>query len=227
MAAPSAAPSTSAPTIEDARILPAAKAFLDAAETYVSRCYVQSDLYDIGAIDICYGRGKCGPAIKANIDKNCGFTPDQPKAVVAAATKLAAQAKAAHLSTEGRIFARHAELFGRFVETSHEPNAWCMENADPYDLPTCWASTRGTLARYQDLAKAWNRWRPDATRTVVPVENVIFSGAAQGPLYTLLMGYGNWAKDEKEAAEKQLREEGLPWKDCPDGPCLVDLPSDY
>ncbi len=222
---PSAVPSAQ-PT-EDARIVPAAKAFLEAAETYVGRCYVQSDLYDIGVIDVCYGRGQCGPAIKANIDKNCGFTPDQPQAVVTAANALAKEAKDAHLSHDARVFARHAELFGGFVATSHKPNTWCLENADPYDLPTCWASTRGTLAKFQAVAKAWNRWHPNETRHVTPVENVIFSGAAQRPLYTLLMAWGNYGKDRKEAAKKRLREEGLPWKDCPDGPCLVDLPSDW
>jgi len=226
--ASSAAPTASAsPSSSDNAIITPAEAFWKAAESYASTCYVLSSIGDHGVVDRCYAKGECASSIKANFDKNCGFTPDQPQAVIDSAKKLRAAAEGQDLTPKAQIFVRHAQLFGQFVERSHKPNSRCLEVADAFYRSECWSTTGGTLAKYQEAATIYNQWRPDDERALVPVDHVIMSGAARLPIWRLLATGDGYAEDHRESATKRLKTSGLNWQRCPDGPCIADRASAY
>ncbi|MEM1030484.1 MAG: hypothetical protein AAGN82_09045 [Myxococcota bacterium] len=202
--APDASPPPAASTaVADDTIAGAVATFWTAAESYASRCYVIDDANVYGVSDRCYALRECSRDVRLNIDKNCGFRPEQPKAVIAAAAALVTEAQGITLSSLARVFVRHAELFGDFVARSYQVNPRCLEVSDAFYRHDCWSTTAGTLARYQDATFAYNRWRPADARKPVPVAGYIVSGS------TRIFPF----KDDAD-------EVGLNWQRCPEGPCI-------
>jgi hypothetical protein len=213
-ASASAASGTSAEVVDDDALAKRALPFMEAAEAYGQSCEV---LVYYGALYVqerCWPKGSCPPEFEANFSGRCGHEPAMPRAVVSHEKALPRDDGARTLSAPARIFLRHAAVFAAFVqESAVEPACKIRESS------LCYEGTAGTLARYQGLVEAWNRWRPSERRRLVPVDTYVESGVLRRPIHWLVTGRTPSA-EEKARGEKQLAERGLNWRTCADGPCL-------
>jgi hypothetical protein len=188
-------------TPEAERALGAAMA---ASTTYAKTCRLLVDLWDEIVYDTCRPRGEERDALLAahralveHTDKNPGST----------------RGSAATLAEAAILFGSWVEEATRSKLDEYQFKEGQIRALNGLDKT---GATRGTLALYQRVARAWNAYRPAEPLALDPVRTYLQGYFNERPVESLTSWfYGGVGQD-------QVKKGGaLRWLRCLDGPCLL------
>jgi hypothetical protein len=174
------------------------------ATAYTKMCRMTVDLSDEIVSDACRPRGAERDALVASHRALVAHRDQNPDALRGAAA----------------TFAEEATLFGSWVEEATrsplKEYAFTTGQIRALNGLDATGATRGTLALYQKLARAWNAYRPAASVAVDPVRTYLQGGYNERPIETLSSWY------YQGVDQKGVKKGGtLQWLRCIDGPCLL------
>lgn len=194
------APAVAAPDIE--RLV---RASVEAATAHAKTCVIVAPyLGEEGLFDVCPNGG---PAVDAVASSAKGL-----REALGAEAGLGDELAVAELAL---LFADWVERSTRASREAHLPICLGYPKIGDVDRR---CTTRGTLALYQRLARAWNDHRPTEAIAPDPVRKYWAGGYLQKSVDGLVT-YDSVDEAWKDW-DKRGRLKTIPWHRCPDGPCI-------